>query len=130
VTLEMRFHTALSRLENWHTDSVKAQALDGPSVAHTKPGAVELKVQSYPDSDKWRWLWRTAKSESAREGLVEEVEDEYRNLAHSPSKKKDFLSWESKSKLAVAQDERAAWKVAREWGISERTVYRYRKQFG
>jgi hypothetical protein len=127
LTLQERFDSALDRLKHWYADSTKAISFDGPSIAHTKPGAVELRIQSYPDLHEWKHRWRQCRSDAEREAVIAELEDEYRNLSQSPSGKHTHVLNTLEWKVAIANHEGEARYVARFYGVGLSTVYKYRK---
>jgi hypothetical protein len=127
LTLEARFHQALNRLCTWYADSTRAISFDGPSIAHTKPGAVELRLQSYPDLHEWKHRWRGTRSDAEREAVIAELEAEYQNLSQSPSGKHTHVLNTLEWKVAIANHEGEARYVARFYGVGLSTVYKYRK---
>jgi hypothetical protein len=127
MTPEVRFNKALSRLCHFYADSVKAVSFDGPSIAHTKPGAVELRLQSYPDLHEWKHRWRQCRSDVEREAVIAELEVEYQNLCLSPSKKHTHVLNTLEWKVAIASEEGSSEHVGRLYGVASSTVRKYRK---
>ena len=85
--LEDRFEIALERLDNWHYDSVKAQAYDGPAVSSSKPGAKIFLGQAYPARRHWRDAFGAYRRYGDVEGMercCDALEDEYRALSRRP----------------------------------------------
>ncbi len=128
--LQNEFESSLQRLKTWYADSVKAQSFDGPSISHTKPGAVQFRVQSYPHETYWRSRWSLAKGEGGRREVVEELEREFRELSTSPSKKHRYVLNTLEWKAAIACEEGSSAHVARLWCVAPSTVRKYRKLHG
>ena len=128
--LESRFWAALTRLETWHSDSLKAQDFSGPQTSSSKPGSVELRVTPYPHYSYWTNEWRKAKDDEGREEVIRGLEGEWFELAISPSKKYGTFSYDTLEwKVAIANQDAPAKNVARIYGVAVSTVYLYRKKF-
>lgn len=130
VTLEDDFREKLRRLELWHSDAVKAQDFSGPQTSHTKPGSVELRVTPYPHRSYWQNEWRKAKGDEGREEVIRGLDDEWDDLALSPSKKHAFTQRTLEWKVAIGSCDLPAKHTARLYGVGLSTVYKYRNQHG
>jgi hypothetical protein len=129
TALESRFWAKLRRLESWHSDNVKAQSFTNTTTTHGKPGSVELRVTPYPHLAYWTNEWRKAKHDEGREEVLSELDAEWHRLGHSASPLKWLLTPGTlEYKRAIANDDRPARVVAHAWKITERTVYRHRKE--
>jgi hypothetical protein len=131
VTQQHRFVVALRRLQDWHLDSVKAQALGGRSSE--APSSRVLQAQRYPGTNQWLARWIHARSDEQREELIAGLEDEFYALGMSPSRKASradgvFPGTEQHRRL-IAAAEGSLRQVSRLWGVSKSTVQRYRKEF-
>ena len=127
--LEARFWAALSRLETWYADPVKAMSLDG-RTSSSKPGATILRVGRYPDADQWRYLWRTARNDGQRESVVGDMEKECDRLGRLPKPEMKLDGkryWLLESGDYHGMDYRTA---AEDLGLEERTVWEWRKAKG
>jgi hypothetical protein len=73
-----RFSRALGRLQHWHSDATKAQALAGKTTS-SKPESKELRSRHYPGTRDALDRWRDG-DEGQREELIEELEAEFSAL--------------------------------------------------
>lgn len=125
----------MTRLEDWHADSVKAQDYAGSSGTHEHGHAI-LRVQPYPGPN-WRAKW----AEAERLGdlmrmaqILHLLENELYAIDHGASHASPgasglypgTLAW----KHAVAHSEGSLRAVARQFGISHTAVRAVRLEVG
>jgi hypothetical protein len=84
VTQQLRFLLALKRIQSWYADSVKARDYNSPASSSSKPGAVVLRVQRYPSTADWFVRYSRARSEDAREEVIQGLEAEFSRLTSRP----------------------------------------------
>lgn len=128
------FDTLMTRLEDWHADSVQAQDYAGSSGAHEHGHAI-LRVQPYPGPD-WRKAWVVAErleDEVRAAGILHELENELYAIDHGASHASPAsglypgtLAW----RRAVGGAEGSLRAVARRFGTSHTTVRSMRLEFG
>jgi len=128
------FDTLMTRLEDWHADSVQAQDYAGSSGSNEHGHAV-LRVQPYP-GPAWRRLW----AEAERVGdivkqahILHQLENELYAIDHGA-----YLASPGASGLypgtkawdrAVATSEGSLREVARRFGTSHTTVRSIRLEY-
>lgn len=131
TALESRFWAKLKRLQDWHSDSTKAQSFTNSNTTHGKPGSVELRVTPYPHFSYWTNEWRKARNDEEREEVVRGLDEEWFELGHSPSMKYTVLSHGTLEwKVSIATADMPAKNVSRMYGVPLSTVYHYRKEYG
>lgn len=127
--LEQQFLSILKLLQDWHSDSVKAQNFDGPQIHQTKAGTTVLTAQDYPRTRYWQDRWRLAKGAAQAFEVLIEMRQEYDDLGRSPSKKHLYFPNTLEQKTAIANEDGDAKDVARTFGVGVSTVYKYRKLY-
>lgn len=121
------FDTLMTRLEDWHADSVKAHDYEGGSGS-VEHGHAILRVQPYPGPN-WRAQWAAAERSGdlmRMATILHLLENELYAIDHGASHASPQVSglypgtfaW----KHAVAHCEGSLRAVARKFGISHTTV--------
>lgn len=129
------FDTLMTRLEDWHADSVKAQDYAGSSGSPEHGHAV-LRVQPYPGPN-YRKQW----AEAERVGdllrmatILHVLENELYAIDHSPSLASPAASGlypgTRAHRHAMATAEGSLRQVARRFGVSHTTVREARLEHG